>query len=170
MVLSIGPVELFCDRICRDWILEPTSIGISLDHRLNKSLIDHVHFFFAVFVFEIHIFAANDRRKLCKIIRNRPVQCDIGKRCLCSPTAWCIHAINERFNTFLNFRITQVVHLDKRCQIRIKRRKCLRTSPFILHDSKEIHHLITKDTQVLCRRGCNLAFDATQPFFDKLFQ
>ena len=69
-----------------------------------------------------------------------------------------------------DFRITQVVHLDKRCQIRIKRRKCLRTSPFILHDSKEIHHLITKDTQVLCRRGCNLAFDATQPFFDKLFQ
>ena len=142
----------------------------SIPKFVYKSLIDHVHFFFAVFVFEIHIFAANDRRKLCKIIRNRPVQCDIGKRCLCSPTAWCIHAINERFNTFLNFRITQVVHLDKRCQIRIKRRKCLRTSPFILHDSKEIHHLITKDTQVLCRCGCNLTFDATQPFFDKLFQ
>ena len=120
VVLGIRPVKFLCDGIGRDRILESTSVGISLDHGLDKCLIDHIHLFLAVFILEVHILAAYDGRKFCKVIRNSPVQCNIGKRCLGSPAARCVHPIYKRFNTFLHFRIRKVVHLYKRSQIGIK--------------------------------------------------
>ena len=120
VILGIGPVKFLCDGISRDRILESTSVGISLDHGLDKCLIDHIHLFLAVFILEVHILAAYDGRKFCKVIRNSPVQCNIGKRCLGSPAARCVHPIYKRLNAFLHFRIRKVVHLYKRSQIGIK--------------------------------------------------
>ena len=120
VVLGIRPVEFLCDGVGRDRILKSTSVGISLDHGLDKCLIDHIHLFLAVFILEVHILAAYDGRKFCKVIRNSPVQCNIGKRCLGSPAARCVHPIYKRLNAFLHFRIRKVVHLYKRSQIGIK--------------------------------------------------
>ena len=120
VVLGIRPVEFLCDGIGRDRILESTSVGISLDHGLDKCLIDHIHFFLTVFVFEIHVLAAYDSRKLCKVVWNGPVQCNVGKWCLSAPAAWSIYAIYKGLNAFLNLRIGKVVCLYKRCQISIK--------------------------------------------------
>ena len=40
-----------------------------------------------------------------KVIRNSPVQSNIGERSLCTPTARCIHAVNKRFDAFLYSRV-----------------------------------------------------------------
>ena len=120
VILGIGPVKFLCDGISRDRILESTSVGISLDHGLDERFVDHINLFFTVFVLEVHLLAADDRRKLCEVIRYGPVECNVGERCLASPAARCVHPIYKRFNTFLHFRIRKVVHLYKRSQIGIK--------------------------------------------------
>ena len=121
VILGIRPVKFLCDGIGRDRILESTSVGISLDHGLDKCLIDHIHLFLAVFVLEVHVLAAYDCRKFCKVVRNSPVQCDIGKWCLSSPAARSIYAVYKRLNAFLYFCIGKVVYLYKRSQVGIKR-------------------------------------------------
>ena len=121
VILGIRPVKFLCDGIGRDRILESTSVGISLDHGLDKCLIDHIHLFLTVFVLEVHVLAAYDCRKFCKVVRNSPVQCDIGKWCLSSPAARSIYAIYKRLNAFLYFCIGKVVYLYKRSQVGIKR-------------------------------------------------
>ena len=158
VVFCIGPVKFFCDGVSRNRILETSAIGISFDHGLDKRLVDHIHLLFTVFILKVHLFSANDCRKFCQIIRYSPVQCDIGKWSLCSPATWCVHTIDKGFDTFFHFRISQMVCLYERCQISIKRRKSLCTCPFILHDAKEIDHLVTQNTQVFRRSGSNLAF------------
>ena len=149
--------------------MESASVCISFDHRLDKGTVDHIHLFFAVFIAEVLRLAAHDRRKLGKVSRNRPVQCDVGEWCLRTPAARCIYAVYKRFDAFLDFQIVQIVHFDKRCQIRVKRRKCLCSCPFILHDAEEIDHLIAKYGQMFGRCRCDLALNAAKSLCDQLF-
>ena len=158
VVFGIRPVKFFCDGVGRDRILESSAVGISLNHRLDKCLVDHVHLFFTVFVFKVHLFSANDRRKFCQVIRNSPVQCDVGKRSLGSPAARCIDAVDKGFDTFFHFRIGQMVCFYKRSQVGVERRKCLCTCPFVLHDAEEIDHLVTQNAQMFRRSRSDLAF------------
>ena len=61
VVFGLGPVEVLGDGIGRDRVLEAAAVGVALDHDLDERLVDHVHLFFAVFVFEVHFLAADDR-------------------------------------------------------------------------------------------------------------
>ncbi len=142
VVFVVRPVKIPGNGIGRNRILKSPSIGVPVYHRFDKRLIYHIHFFFTVFIFKIHLPAAHDRRQFRQIIRHGPIQGNIGKRSLCPPPAGRIHAINKRFNTFFHFRVSQAIHLNKRSQIGVKRRKCLCARPFILHNPKKVYHLI----------------------------
>ena len=120
VILRVGPVEIGSDGIGRNRILESPSVGIPFDHGLDKGLVDHIHLFFAVFIFKVHLFAAHDGRKFRQIVGNCPVQSDIGKRSLGSPPTGCIDAVDEGFDTLFHLRIRQMIRLDKGRQIRIK--------------------------------------------------
>ena len=45
VILRIGPVKIGCDGVGRDRVLEASSVGISLDHRLDERFVDHIHLF-----------------------------------------------------------------------------------------------------------------------------
>ena len=105
VVLVVGPVKIRCDGVRRDRVLEASSVGISLDHRLDKGFVDHIHLFFTVFVLEVHLLAADNRRKLCEVIRYSPVERNVGERCLASPAARGIDAVDERLDALLHFAV-----------------------------------------------------------------
>ena len=69
------------------------------------------------------------------------------------------------FDLFLR----EVVHLDKRSKVGIKRGESLSTSPFILHDTEKIDHLVAKRGEMAGRRGVGFARDA-KPLLDELLQ
>ena len=104
VILRIGPVKIGCDGVGRDRVLEASSVGISLDHRLDERFVDHIHLFFTVFVLEVHLLAADDRRNLREVIRYGPVECDVGERCLASPAARCIDAVDKRLDCTSSLR------------------------------------------------------------------
>ena len=61
---------------------------------------------------------------LAEVLRgiwNSPVQCDIRKRRLCSPSGRNVHPENERFDAFFHFPICQMVCFYKWCKVGIKR-------------------------------------------------
>ena len=105
VIFRIGPVKIGCDGVGRDRVLEASSVGISLDHRLDERFVDHIHLFFTVFVLEVHLLAADDRRKLREVIRYGPVECDVGERCLASPAARCVDAVDKRLDALLHFAV-----------------------------------------------------------------
>ena len=76
VILRIGPVKIGCDGVGRDRVLEPLPVGISLDHRLNKCPVDHIHLFFTITICKVLFFPAHDRRQIGEVIWNSPVQCD----------------------------------------------------------------------------------------------
>ena len=67
VILGIRPVKIPGNGIGRNRILEASAIGISLDHRLNEGLVDHIHFLLAVLVTEIHLLTTNNGRQLSQI-------------------------------------------------------------------------------------------------------
>ena len=69
--------------------------------RLPRRAVDHVHFLFAVFVAEVGFLTADYAVHFGKVVRHGPVQSDIGKRSLRTPTAGSIDAVNEAFDTLL---------------------------------------------------------------------
>ena len=85
VVLCIGPVKITGNGVGRDWILEAPSVGIPLNHDLDECLVDHIHLFLAVSIGKIHLFSAYDGRQVRQVIRNGPVQRNVGKWCLGSP-------------------------------------------------------------------------------------
>ncbi len=103
VVFGVGPVEILRDGIGRNRVLEAAPVGVALDHGFDEGLVDHVHFFFAVFVFEIHLLAAHDGRQFRKVVRHRPVQRDVGERGLRAPAARRVHAVDERLDAVFDF-------------------------------------------------------------------
>ena len=160
VVLCVGPVEISRDGVGRDRILETTAVGIALDHGLDEGLVYHIHLFLAVLIAEIHILAADNGRKLCQVIGNGPVQRDVGEGSLGSPAARRVDAVDKGFNALFHRWIREVIHLHEGSQIGVKGGKCLGSCPFILHDSKEIHHLVAEYGQMLGRSGGDFSLDA----------
>ena len=170
VVFCVGPVKILGNRICRDRILEASSVGIALNHDLNEGLVDHIHFLLAVLIKEIHFFTAHHGRKLRQVVGHCPVQGDIGKRRLGSPAAGGIYAINKGFNTFFHFRIGQVIHFNKGGQIGVKRGESLGSRPFVLHDPEEVYHLIAQHGKMGRRSGGDLSRNSSQAFRNQLLQ
>ena len=102
------------------------------------------------------------------IIRNRPVQGNVGERRLGPPAARRVDAVDKGLDAFLHFRIGQVVRLYKRRQVGVKGGECLGACPLILHDSQEVYHLVAQHAQMLCRGGSDLSRDPAQAFLDQL--
>ena len=113
VILGFGPVKITCNGISGNGVLEASAVGVTLNHNFNERLIDHIHFFFAVFIFEIHFLAADNSVKLCKVIRNCPVKSNVGERWLCSPARWCIYTVNEGLYALLNLFVGKIVYLYK---------------------------------------------------------
>ena len=126
-------------------------MGVSLDHDLDKRLVDHVHLFLAVPVSEVHLLSTYDGRQVRQVSWNRPVQGNIGERRLCPPAGRRVDAIDKGLDTFLHFRIRQVICLYKRRKIGIKGGEGLRACPLVLHDTKEVYHLVAQHAQMLGR-------------------
>ena len=101
VVLRVRPVKIIGNGIGRNGILEPASVGIALDHGLDECLVDHIHFLPAVLVLKIRLPAAHNGIHLSHVIRDRPVQGDIGKRSLGSPAAGGVHAVDKGLDALL---------------------------------------------------------------------
>ena len=121
VVLCLIPVEISGDGVCGDRILESSAVGVAFDHDLDEGLVHHIHFLLAVAVGEVHLLAADDRGKVLEVVRNSPVQSDVGERSLCAPSAGCVHAVDEGLHALLDFLLGQVVDLYERCQVCVKR-------------------------------------------------
>ena len=67
--------------------LTAASVGITFNHSLDECLVNQVHLFFAVFILKVRLSAADNGIHLCHVIRNSPVQGDVGERCLGAPAA-----------------------------------------------------------------------------------
>ncbi len=148
--------------------MEASSVRVSLDHRLDERLVYHIHLFFAVLVFKLHLLTADDRRKLREIVGYRPVERDIGKRCLRSPAARRIDPVNERLDTLLYLAVAEMIHFDKRRKIGVKGRKRLSARPLVLHNAEEVHHLVAEHGEMLRRSGGDLSGNAAQSLLYQL--
>ena len=170
VIFRVGPVEILRDGVCRDRILEAAAVRIALDHGLDKCLVDHVHLFLAVLVAEVELLAADKARKLSHIGRHGPVERDVRERRLRAPAARRGHAVYETLDALLDFLVGKVVDLDERRKIRVKRGKCLRAGPLVLHDTEEVDHLVHEGREMLCRGRGDLAGNSAQAFHDELLQ
>ena len=103
IVFCLLPVEIPGDGVSGDRVLEPSSVSVAFDHDLDKRLVHHIHFLLAVAVSEVHFLAANDGVEVLKVLRDRPVQRDVGERCLRAPSAGRVHAVDEGLHALLDF-------------------------------------------------------------------
>ena len=152
VVFGFRPVKVPRDGVGRDRVLEAASVGVALDHRFDEGAVDHIHFRFAVLVFERHFFPAYDGVLFGKIRGNGPVERDVGEGCLRSPAARRIDAEDEGFDALFYFAIGKVIRLDKRSKVGIEGGKRLCARPFVLHDAEKIDHLIAERREMACRR------------------
>ena len=60
VILGLGPVEITCDGIGGNGVLEASAVGVAVDHYLNERLVYHVHLGLAVLILERHLLAADD--------------------------------------------------------------------------------------------------------------
>ncbi len=102
VVLGGAPVEVRRDGVGGDGVLEAAAVGVALYHDLDEGLVDHVHLGLAVPVGEVHLLAPHDGRQMCHIVRNDPIQGDVGERCLCSPAAGGVHPVDEGLDALLH--------------------------------------------------------------------
>lgn len=170
VVFGVRPVEVSRDGVSRNRILEASAVGVTLDHDLDKRLVDHRHFFDAVFIFEVHFLAADDCGKFRQIVWHNPVERDVGERCLRTPTRRRVDAVNEGLDALFDFFVREVVNLYERCEIRVERAERLCARPFVLHDAEEVDHLVAERGKVSCRRRGDFAGDSAKAFLDELFE
>ena len=168
VVFRVSPVKILGDGVGRDGILEAASVCIALDHQLDEGFVHHVHFLLALAVGERLLLPADDGRKVCHILRHRPVERDVGKRCLRTPARRRIDTVDERLHALLDLTLRQFIHADEGREIGVKRGKCLRACPLILHDAEEVHHLVAERGKVGRRRGTDLSRYAAKPLLDEL--
>ena len=148
VVFRVSPVKILGDGIGRDGILEAASVCIALDHQLDEGFIYHVHFLLAFAIGKRLLASADDGRKICHVLWNRPVERDVGKRRLRTPARRRIDAVDERLHALLDLALRQLVCADKRGKIRIERGKRLRARPLVLHDAKKVYHLVAERGKV----------------------
>ena len=160
VVLGGRPVKVTGDGIGRDRVLEAAAVCVALDHDIDERLVDHVHLGLAVAVGEVHLLAADDSGHILEVGGNRPVKGDVGKRSLSAPAGRSVHAENKRLDALLDLLVGQVIDLDKRSKVGVKRRERLCACPLVLHDAEEVHHLVAEGGKVACRGGIDLARNA----------
>ena len=170
VVFRFAPVEVAGDGIGGNRILETAAVGVAFDHDLDERLVDHVHLALAVAVGEIHLLAADDGRLVAQVARYGPVKGDVGKRRLRAPAGRGVYTVDKGLNALLDFPLAEVVHLDKRSEIRVKGGKRLSAGPLVLHDAQEIDHLAAERGQVLRRGRGDLARYAAQTFLNQLLE
>ena len=73
VVFCVAPVKILGDGVGRDGVLEAASVCVAFDHQLNEGLVHHVHFFLAFAIGKRLLAAADDGRKICHVLWNRPV-------------------------------------------------------------------------------------------------
>ena len=168
VVLRFRPVEVLCDGVGGDGVLETAAVGIAFDHDLDEGLVDHVHLFFAVLVLEGHLLAADNGGQLSQIVRDDPVERDVGEGRLRAPAGGGVHAVDKGLHALFDLLIAQVVHLDEGREIGVEGGEGLCAGPLVLHDAEEIDHLIAQGGQVLCRGGGDLAGNAAEAFLNEL--
>ena len=120
VVFRVSPVKILGDGIGRDGILEAASVRVALDHQLDEGFVHHVHFLLALAVGERLLTAADDGRKVCHILRHRPVERDVGKRRLRTPARRRIDTVDERLHALLDLTLRQFIHADEGREIGVK--------------------------------------------------
>ena len=95
VILILRPVEILRDGVCRDRILESSTLRISFDHYLDEGLVDHISFLLAFAICEAHVLSADKSRNIPQVLRDYPVESDVCERCLGSPSGWSVHTIYE---------------------------------------------------------------------------
>ena len=168
VVFRVSPVKILGDGIGRDGVLEAAPVCIALDHQLNECPVDHVHFLLALAVGERLLLPADDGRKVCHILRHRPVERDVGKRRLRTPARRRIDAVDERLHALLDLTLRQFIHADEGREIGVKRGKGLRACPLVLHDAEEVYHLVAERGQMGGGSGADFPRHAAKPLLNEL--
>ena len=120
VVFRLRPVEILRDGISGNGILKTAAVGVALDHDLDKRFVDQIHLCLAVTVGEVHGFTAHDAGLASQVGGYRPVQRDVGKRCLRSPAAWRIDPEHETLNAVLDFIIAEFVRAHEGSEVGIE--------------------------------------------------
>ena len=107
--------------------MKSTTVGIALNHDFEVCLVNHIHFLLAVFVAIGQFLAANDTVQLSQVMRNNPVQRNVGEWCLSTPTRGGVDAVNKGLDALLDFLIGEFIFSYEGSQIGIERRECLGT-------------------------------------------
>ena len=140
-------------------ILKSSAFKVTFHHNLKQCGIDHIHFLLALSIGEILWFSTCDGWFIYHILRHIPVQNNIGMGWLIPPLQWCIDTIYKCLDTLLYLCKVKMIHFDKRCQIRVKRNKCLRSSPFVMYNTDKTYHLFTQCIQMSCRSTADVSLD-----------
>ena len=170
VVLRLRPVEVPGDGVGGNGVLEAPAIGISLNHDLQKGPVDHVHLLFAVPIGEVHELPAHNGGLSRQIGGHRPVQGDVGKGGLGAPAAGGVHPVDKGLDALFYLVLAQMVHPDKGGQIGVEGGEGLGSSPLILHDAQEVHHLVAQGGQVTGGGRGDFPRHASQTLIDELFQ
>ena len=170
VVFGVRPVEILGDGIGWDWVLEAATLGVAFNHDFDEGLVDHVHLALAVAVGEGHFLTADDGWEIFQVFRHGPVEGNVGKRRLGAPAARRVDAIDEAFDALLGLVVGEAVGLDERRQVGVKGREGLRPCPFVLHNAKEVDHLVAEGGQVLGWRRGDFPGDAAEAFLDQLLE
>ena len=170
VVLGRGPVEIASDGIGWDRILESTSVGVAFDHGFDEGAVDHSHLFFAIAIGEVHFLAADEGWKVDHVIRNGPVEGDVGERRLGAPTRWGVDAVDEGLDALLDLFVGEIIDLDEWSEVGVEGGERLSAGPFVLHDAEEVDHLVAKGHQVAGWGRGDFARDAAEAFLDQLLE
>ena len=119
---------------------------------------------------EVHFFASDDRRLFAQIFRTDPVERQIRKGSLRSPARRDVQVVNEFLKMLFDFFVFQIVFADKGRQIRVNRRKRLRSGPFVLQRSQKVNHLSQSGSQMFGNAGFDFARNTVQSFLQQSAQ
>ena len=88
------------------------------------------------------------------------ISIDVGEWSLGSPTGWGVDAEDEGLDALLDLLVGKVVNLNEWGEISIEGTECLSSRPFVLHNAKEVDHLVAKSAQMASWGRGDFAWDA----------
>ena len=146
------PIKIGSHVVGRNRESEDAAICVSPRHDLNECAVNEVHFLLELTVGEVHYLVANEGVFISQIIRAGPVEGEVGEGALAAPTRRNIEVVDQFLHALDDLFVCHVVQANEGGHVGIKGGEGLRSRPFVLQSSEEVHDLPARRREVL--RGC----------------
>ncbi|OQB53783.1 MAG: hypothetical protein BWX98_02400 [Candidatus Aminicenantes bacterium ADurb.Bin147] len=164
------PVEIPSQVVRRDGEGENPALVVTVDHELEKSLVDHVHLGLELAVGEVHFPAADDGLFRSQVGRDGPVEGQVGERRLPAPAGGDIQPVDELLDVLADLPEAELVGPDERGQQRVDAGEGLGPGELALHRPDVVDHVEGGRLQVLGRGGMDLVGDVAEALTEKVFE